>query len=138
MFEVRDKEEKVKALNGLTNREIILGGYDVITTTFYSRVADEKPCIVIVFMATPHNEYFLGKASIDTMAIQIVNAAGPCGENSEYVTKMADYIKEYIPEDKDNHLFAVDKRVREIIDRKYSIGESNRQTDFYENRRTLL
>ncbi|XP_060552457.1 putative glutathione-specific gamma-glutamylcyclotransferase 2 [Ruditapes philippinarum] len=115
MFEVSNHEDKVKALNGLTNREVTLGGYDVIETTFYPRDNGMKPCPVIFFMATPQNEHYLGKASMDTMAMQIVNAVGPCGPNIDYVTKMADFIRENIPEDKDEHLFKLDKLVREYV-----------------------
>ncbi|XP_045175641.2 putative glutathione-specific gamma-glutamylcyclotransferase 2 [Mercenaria mercenaria] len=134
MFEVRDQEAKSKALNGLTNREVFLGGYDVIATTFYPRDGECKPCLVIVFMATSQNSYFLGKANTDTMAMQIVNAVGPCGTNIEYVTKMADYIKEHIPEDKDTHLFKLDKRVREMSDQKHCLNKSIGQKEFFEER----
>lgn len=128
MFIVREQEAKEKALNGLTNREVSLGGYDVISTTFYSR--EGKPSTVIVFMATQTNKHYLGPASIDKMAIQIVNAVGPCGTNIEYVTKMTDYIRNNIPEDDDEHLFQLDRRIREIRDQKTVASVK----EFFENR----
>ena len=134
MYEVLDQDAKRKALNGLTNREVTLGGYDVITTTFHPTTDDDKTCFVIVFMATPQNEYFLGKAGMDAMAMQIVNAVGPCGPNIDYVTKMANYIREHIPEDKDKHLFALDKRVRELSEKKYCLNALIGQTEFFEER----
>jgi cation transport protein ChaC len=134
MFEVKDQEAKRKALNGLTNREVTLGGYDVITTAFYPTDDDTYASSVIVFMATPQNEYYLGKASMNTMAMQIVNAVGPCGANIDYVTKMADFIREHILEDKDKHLFALDKRVHELIEQKYCLSTLIGQSEFFEER----
>ena len=134
MYEVKDQGEKAKALNGLTNREVKLGGYDVIKTIFSPRDDAMKSCSVIFFMATPQNEYYLGKASMDAMAMQIVNAVGPCGPNIDYVTKMADYIREHIPEDKDKHLFALDKRVRELSEQKISFNALIGQDDLITER----
>lgn len=132
MFEVRDQEAKAKVLNGLTNREVTLGGYDVIVTTFYPRELNGNPCHVIVFIATPHNEYFLGKSDIDTMAMQIIRAKGHAGPNIDYITKMADYIRKNIPEDKCTHLFSLDRRVRELRDQSICLSISIGLEDLYE------
>lgn len=132
MYEVKGHEEKRKALGGLTKREVTLGGYDVIRTHFYPRDQHLKPLEVIIYVATNKNSLFLGKSTIDTMAMQIVAARGFAGPNIEYVTKMADYIKEHIPEDDDEHLFALDKRVRELSAEKYCLHRYIGQEEFYQ------
>lgn len=133
MYEVKGHEEKRKALGGLTKREVSLGGYDVIRTNFYPRDQHLKPTEVLLFVATKKSSLYLGKSTIDTMAMQIVSAKGFAGPNIEYVTKMADYIKEHIPEDRDEHLFALDKRVRELIAEKICLHRYIGQEEFYEN-----
>jgi cation transport regulator ChaC len=138
MFEVYDKADKEKALNGLTNREVNLGGYDVIATTFYPRELDGKPCHVIVFVATKCNEYYLGKSDINTMAMQIVNAEGKSGPNSDYVTNMADYIRNNIPEDNCQHLFRLDRRVRELRDQNVCLTVVIGDSELYDNDESTL
>lgn len=132
MFEVKGQEEKRKAMGGLTKREVTLGGYDVIRTHFYPRDKHSKPVEVLLFIATKRNKLFLGKSSIDTMAMQIVAAKGFAGPNIEYITKLADYIKEHIPEDDDEHLFALDKRVRELSAEKYCLHRYIGSEELYE------
>ena len=135
MFEVRGHENKRKAMGGLTQREVTLGGYDVIRTHFYPRDQHSKPIEVLLFVATRRNKLYLGESSIDTMAMQIVAAKGFAGPNTEYVTKMADYIKENIPEDDDEHLFALDKRVRELSTEQFCLHRYIGKEEYYEKGR---
>ena len=46
--------------------------------------------------------------------INIFLSRGFAGPNIDYVTRLVDYIREFIPEDKDRHLFEVDRRLREL------------------------
>ena len=57
----------------------------------------------LVFMAVPENVQYLGEASIPELRDQIINSKGTSGHNVEYVTRLADYIRTYIPEEDDPH-----------------------------------
>ncbi|KAL5008935.1 hypothetical protein ScPMuIL_014516 [Solemya velum] len=114
-FEITTKV--FETMGYLETREQVLGGYSVITTDFTPRDNPGAAIPVIVYMATPTNDQYLGEADIQSIAEQVVASKGPAGSNVEYVTRMADFIRQQIPEDDDDHLFSLDRRVREIITR---------------------
>ncbi|XP_041352383.1 putative glutathione-specific gamma-glutamylcyclotransferase 2 [Gigantopelta aegis] len=116
-FQVTGKEQVTKALDHLTNRECTNGGYTSLVTTFYPR--DKNNCVpVLVFTATEDNPCYLGDADLPQMSKQIVTAKGHAGSNVEYVTKIADYVRNHIPEDNDEHLFDLDTKVRDDLKTK--------------------
>jgi len=131
-------------LRHLGVRECQLGGYEVLPVTFnyaetesseslthssdttgqttspnkdeFKSTANTCGCRQAwAFVATPDNKYFLGPASVDEQAIQVVNCSGSSGPNSEYVTRLADYIRKHIPQDTDAHLFKLDAKIRQLI-----------------------
>lgn len=108
----------LETMGYLNNREKTLGGYTTIVIDFFPREHGEDPIPVLLYIATQDNEHYLGEDSIISMAKQVVYAKGNAGPNIDYVTKMADYIRENIPEDEDEHLFALDRKVREIASHK--------------------
>ncbi|BFZ07419.1 hypothetical protein BsWGS_10458 [Bradybaena similaris] len=88
------------------------------------------PIQVLLYTATPDNDLYLGPADISTMARQIVNASGSAGSNVEYVTKTADFVRKYIPEDQDSHLFSLDAKVREEVYKQHAEGSARLQLGF--------
>ena len=79
---------------------------------------------VLLFMATADNSQYLGEASTEELAHQVVNSRGANGHNVEYVTRLADYIRRHIPKDKDAHLFDLDTKVRNILNQRSVSVES--------------
>ncbi|KAK3600614.1 hypothetical protein CHS0354_008901 [Potamilus streckersoni] len=112
-FDVEGTDEVRRAMCGLNLREMTLGGYILMTMTFYPRDGS-PPRPVLVYTATEHNSLYLGSddTPIEDIAKDIVAARGFAGSNIEYVTKMADFVREHIPEDDDEHLFSLDRSVR--------------------------
>lgn len=105
-------------------RECKLGGYSCMVLPFVSRSAepdedddvdDSKEIRVWTFVATPQNNLYLGPASLDDLTVQVVRCRGPSGTNAEYVLRMAEFIKRNIPEDDDDHLFELERRVKEKL-----------------------
>ncbi|XP_070503275.1 glutathione-specific gamma-glutamylcyclotransferase 1 [Chironomus tepperi] len=118
------------ALQYLEQRECTLGGYEIKHTKFYPRVASESSGItgeaflVVLYIATanPFNNYWLGDDNSDVIAQQIVNASGNSGHNIEYLLRLAMFMREEIPHAEDEHLFTLEKLVREeMIRRKICI-----------------
>jgi cation transport protein ChaC len=117
------------ALQYLEQRECTLGGYDIKYTKFYPRVASEFSGIsgeafpVVLYIATPSNNYWLGDDNPDKIAKQIVDASGNSGHNIEYLLRLAIFMREEIPHAEDEHLFILEKLVREeVIKRRICIN----------------
>ncbi|XP_033637965.1 putative glutathione-specific gamma-glutamylcyclotransferase 2 [Asterias rubens] len=102
------------ALRHLTTRECRLGGYAINNnTTFYTRNGCEHT--VMVFTATSECEHYMGPAAPETIASQIVNSRGMSGHNLEYLFRLADIVRELIPEDNDEHLFDLEEKAKRIL-----------------------
>lgn len=84
-------EKERTAMEYLERREC---EYDQKTSVdFYKEGDATKPAItgVLVFTSTPDkeaNKYYLGPAPLEEMACQIAVAAGPCGNNRDYLFKL--------------------------------------------------
>ncbi|XP_054271959.1 glutathione-specific gamma-glutamylcyclotransferase 1 [Macrosteles quadrilineatus] len=108
------------AIPYLNNRECVLGGYLTAITTFYPRPAEDdghtmEPFAALVYIATPSNCHWLGDAPLSEIATQIVSSSGASGHNVEYLLRLASFIREFIPEAEDNHLFTLEFMVRTRI-----------------------
>lgn len=109
------------ALDYLKQRECTLGGYITVDTKFYPRVASYDTVFsgeaiqVVVYIATDQNCHWMGENCLKQVAREIVNAQGPSGHNIEYLLRLAKFMREEIPGADDEHLFTLEKYVREFI-----------------------
>ncbi|XP_011192811.1 glutathione-specific gamma-glutamylcyclotransferase 1 isoform X1 [Zeugodacus cucurbitae] len=112
------------ALEYLKQRECKLGGYIVLETKFFPRVASfdtpfsGEAVPVLVYVATPDNCHWLGEDTSDNIAEQIVECRGPSGHNVEYLLRLADFMREEIPDVVDPHLFELEFLVREKLHKR--------------------
>jgi len=104
------------ALDYLNNREIALGGYISHITMFQPKDSNRTPMPVLFYVATPSNPQWLGKASEEQIADQVLQSRGDKGHNVEYVLKLAEWIRSKLPEVKDEHLFRIEIDIRRKID----------------------
>lgn len=116
------------ALRYLDQRECKLGGYEVVYAKFYPHKATEFSGItgeafpVQLYIATPKNSFWMGGSDEKEIAEQIVNASGRSGHNIEYLLRLAQFMKDELPNAEDTHLFTLEKLVRdEIMRRKICI-----------------
>ncbi|XP_066995897.2 putative glutathione-specific gamma-glutamylcyclotransferase 2 [Anabrus simplex] len=105
------------ALPYLDARECKLGGYLTQLTTFYPR-GQREPFLAVLYVATPTNKHWLGDAPLTDMARQIVDSFGPSGHNVEYVLRLANFMREHIPDAEDEHLFSLEILIRTFIKEK--------------------
>jgi cation transport regulator ChaC len=66
----------------------------------------------LVYVAAPGNAAFLGPASEAEIACHIADAAGPSGLNRDYLTHLADALREL--GEVDAHVFAIEAHLREL------------------------
>ncbi|CAB4070470.1 CHAC [Lepeophtheirus salmonis] len=71
-----------EALKYLEMREVTLGGYATRFTTFYPSHSNE-PFPVLLYIATPINQLWLGPASESEIAEQVIHSTGNTGHNVE-------------------------------------------------------
>lgn len=110
-FQLLGREQILAAINHLNMRETQLGGYDIVMTEFTPQMKDsgENPNPVpsipsMVFMATTQNPIYLGPSSSMEISKEICQASGACGTNVEYLLKLCQWQKSYVPNVKDTHL----------------------------------
>lgn len=113
------------ALPYLSTRECQLGGYITHTVNFYPRpdiftssssynpITSEKKN-ALLYIAVPENRHWLGAAPLPDIAKQILECKGPSGPNAEYLLRLADFMRDEIPEALDEHLFSLERLVRKF------------------------
>jgi len=70
---------------------------------------DETSRAGLVYIADPENTAFLGHATDDDIAIQVVNSSGPSGSNTEYVISLASSLRELGAHDE--HVYSIERSV---------------------------
>jgi len=99
----------------LYEREIALGGYELLSLPFKCNETPSHVFHVLVYAATPLNPLYLGPATPEQLATQIVSARGRCGLNVEYLLRLADFMHEEVPQYDEEHLFELEKLVMEQL-----------------------
>lgn len=119
----------------------ILGGYTIEEHLFYPHMtnfdSDTNNCIetipVLVYIADAKSPHWLGEDSLENIARQIVDSRGPCGENAEYLLRLAQFMHDVLPEVYDGHLFDLEKLVLRELKRRqvplYTVMRENKSND---------
>lgn len=64
----------------------------------------------LVYIATPENPNYLGPASHEEIADQVLRSTGPSGPNDEYILRLAEALREMGVDD--SHVFGIEALVR--------------------------
>ncbi|XP_042215728.1 putative glutathione-specific gamma-glutamylcyclotransferase 2 [Homarus americanus] len=100
------------ALHYLETREVSLGGYATNVVTFFPKDAAVNPFPVLLYIATPSSQEWAGQAPLHEIATQITQCSGPSGHNVEYLLRLAEFMREKVPEGYDEHLASLETLVR--------------------------
>lgn len=82
---------------------------------FYSRESPDEAINTLVFVANPENNNYLGQATIEQLTHEIIDSKGNAGHNVEYVTRLADFFREHVPDMDDSHLLDLDNHIRQSL-----------------------
>lgn len=93
----------------LDTREVALGGYTTVLATFEPLDKTVQPFPVMIYIALEDNEQYLGKASYSEMAWDIIQSKGAAGHNLEYLAKLATFMRNSLPQIKDDHLYLLEQ-----------------------------
>ncbi|KAG4065729.1 hypothetical protein HA402_012407 [Bradysia odoriphaga] len=109
-----DKTKQV--LDHLDFRE--KNGYERHFVQFYplneNEIGDAPTSPIVIYVATDDNESFAGSVGgLTAIVDQISDAVGPSGTNREYVYQLADAMRRHFPDQNDEHLFGIEKLLRE-------------------------
>uniref|UniRef100_A0A8B9NML1 Gamma-glutamylcyclotransferase n=1 Tax=Accipiter nisus TaxID=211598 RepID=A0A8B9NML1_9AVES len=127
-YEVRGKQIAA-SLQYLNMREAVLGGYDTKLVKFHPQDKDaEEPILALVYIATPQNPSYLGPASEEDIAAQIIVSSGCAGHNIEYLLRLADFMRYFCPQAEDKHLFSIEEALTSILPCLYYTEDSLEET----------
>ncbi|GAB0190380.1 glutathione-specific gamma-glutamylcyclotransferase 1 [Grus japonensis] len=127
-YEVRG-EQIAASLQYLNMREAVLGGYVTKLVKFHPQDKDtEEPILALVYIATPQNPSYLGPASEEDIAAQIIVSSGCAGHNIEYLLRLADFMRYFCPQAEDKHLFSIEEALISILPCLYYTEESVEET----------
>lgn len=119
------------ALPYLSTRECHLGGYRTYTVNFHPQPSLFTPSTssnssmlpspsssnkkdALLYIAVPENRHWLGAAPLPEIAKQILECHGSSGSNAEYLLRLAEFMRDEIPEALDDHLFSLDRLVKKF------------------------
>lgn len=85
--------------------------YEFRKLTFHPRDGDRESFDINLYITPPEHTKFR-PAKNNEIAQDIKQAVGFSGENTEYLLRLAEYIRINIPEDDDKHLFQLEEFVQ--------------------------
>ncbi|KAF9491623.1 ChaC-like protein [Pleurotus eryngii] len=90
-------------------------GYTMETLDVYAiEDAQEKVAIHNCYVGRNDNPSFIGSEPLDELSTTIWKSVGPSGPNKEYLYRLADAVRGLSPDSYDSHLYALEKRVKEL------------------------
>lgn len=94
----------------------MLGGYDTKLVKFHPQDKEGgEPILALVYIATPQNPSYLGPASEEDIAAQIIVSSGRSGHNIEYLLRLADFMRYCCPQVEDEHLFSIEEALISVL-----------------------
>lgn len=130
-YHIEGKAEVQHALKHLLCREVKKGGYELRKTLFYPLQNDLQPYEVYIFFASADNQFYLGPASIDQLAEDIVRCRGNAGHNLEYLFRLVDSLREISTVD--YHLATIEdachRKLGSLLERYVNSHETGKNTN---------
>jgi len=88
------------------------------STDSLSSTSGEAPFCLTIYIGEEDNPNFAGMENVDTIARHILVSRGVSGSNVEYLYKLASAMRTIAPGVQDEHLFTLERTVRELEQEK--------------------
>ncbi|KAJ3980267.1 ChaC-like protein [Lentinula detonsa] len=93
-------------------------GYTLETVDVWGVESNGQETIVLhgvcCYVGRNDNPSFIGSEPLDALAHKIWESVGPSGPNKEYLYNLVEAVRKLAPESHDSHLYALEKRLREL------------------------
>ncbi|CAK8693262.1 putative glutathione-specific gamma-glutamylcyclotransferase 2 [Clavelina lepadiformis] len=89
-------------------------GYSAVEVVFHPREKKKSSFALMLYIGAAENPFYKPAAD-DEIAEVIYKSTGLSGKNSDYLFNLAEYVRRNIPEDKDKHLFKLEKLVKRMV-----------------------
>jgi len=87
--------------------------------------SDEAPFYLTIYIGEEDNPNYAGMENIDTIARHILDSRGVSGSNTEYLYKLASAMRTIAPGVQDEHLFALERAVKQLEEKREESSESD-------------
>uniref|UniRef100_A0A8R1E2I7 glutathione-specific gamma-glutamylcyclotransferase n=1 Tax=Caenorhabditis japonica TaxID=281687 RepID=A0A8R1E2I7_CAEJA len=115
VFRVDGKSAIANVVKYLEQREIDNGyTFRMVPVQIESSLHRRRPTVIMALtcVADQQNELYLGPDDPIKMGREIASAKGCSGPNCEYVLKLAEHVRKLFPNDRDDHLFQLERHVK--------------------------
>ena len=117
-YKLSGNNEISAGIKYLNTREGANGGTSLSVEEFHS--CESPPIPVLVYTATRENYYFTGEQPMEELSEIIANASGLTGPNTEYLFRVAEWQREFLPLVEDDHLYELTRMTKEKVAKKES------------------
>ncbi|CAL1679201.1 unnamed protein product [Lasius platythorax] len=98
-----------------------------ISTASLSISLDEAPFYLTIYIGEEDNPNYAGTENIDIIASHILVSRGISGSNTEYLYKLASAMRTIAPGVQDEHLFALERAVKQLEEERDSEPQESDQ-----------
>lgn len=98
-----------------------------ISTASLSNASDEAPFYLTIYIGEEDNPNYAGTENIDTIANHILVSRGISGSNTEYLYKLASAMRTIAPGVQDEHLFALERAVKQLEEERDNESQESDQ-----------
>lgn len=96
-----------------------------IATISLSTISDEAPFYLTIYIGEEDNPNYAGMENLDIIARHILDSRGVSGSNTEYLYKLAAAMRTIAPGVQDEHLFALERIVKQLEEEREESSESD-------------
>lgn len=114
-----------KSVESGSNRSLNDLSRTSFSTASLSTASDEAPFYLTIYIGEEDNPNFAGMENMDTIARHIFVSRGISGSNVEYLYKLASAMRTIAPGVQDEHLFALERAVKQLEQEKEESLESD-------------
>ena len=112
-YKLTGRDEISAGIKYLNTREGANGGTSLSVEEFHS--SEMPPFPALVYISTRESRFFTGEQPVEELSHIIAHASGLTGPNSEYLFRIAEWQREFLPLVEDDHLYQLTQMTKETM-----------------------